>query len=194
MTQMQEKQWLESRWLPLFLFSAVVLLVGVDVVADAIEGAPLEHLLTEAAGAGAAAIGAGWSWLRLLEARQAAQQALYESRRQEESWRAEAVRWRTEARSLLQGLGAAIDEQFVRWSLTPSESEVAMLLLKGLSHQEVAAVRGTSERTARQHARTVYRKAGLSGRAELSAFFLEDLLLPPDGVGGDVNESGGPPH
>jgi hypothetical protein len=24
----------------------------------------------------------------------------------------------------------------------------------------------------------VYRKSGLSGRAELSAFFLEDLLLP----------------
>ncbi len=30
----------------------------------------------------------------------------------------------------------------------------------------------------RQHAVAVYRKSGLSGRAELSAFFLEDLLLP----------------
>jgi hypothetical protein len=30
----------------------------------------------------------------------------------------------------------------------------------------------------RQHAVSVYRKSGLSGRAELAAFFLEDLLLP----------------
>jgi hypothetical protein len=30
----------------------------------------------------------------------------------------------------------------------------------------------------RQHAGVVYQKAGLGGRAELSAFFLEDLLLP----------------
>jgi len=54
-----------------------------------------------------------------------------------------------------------------------------MLLLKGLGHREVAQVRGTSERTARQQALSIYRKAGLSGRAELSAFFLEDLLPPP---------------
>jgi len=39
---------------------------------------------------------------------------------------------------------------------------------------------GRRERTVRQHAVAVYRKSGLSGRAELSAFFLEDLLLPVD--------------
>jgi DNA-binding NarL/FixJ family response regulator len=53
------------------------------------------------------------------------------------------------------------------------------LLLKGLSHKEIAAVRSTSERTIREQARAVYRKAGLPGRSALSAFFLEDLLLPP---------------
>ena len=53
-----------------------------------------------------------------------------------------------------------------------------MLLLKGLSHKEVADARGTSERTARGQARSVYHKAGLDSRAALSAFFLEDLLPP----------------
>ena len=52
------------------------------------------------------------------------------------------------------------------------------MLLKGFSHKEIAALRETSERTIREQARAVYRKAGLSGRASLSAFFLEDLLLP----------------
>jgi DNA-binding NarL/FixJ family response regulator len=55
---------------------------------------------------------------------------------------------------------------------------VGLLLLKGLSHKEVSEVRKTSETTIRQQALAIYRKAGLRSRAELSAFFLEDLLLP----------------
>jgi DNA-binding NarL/FixJ family response regulator len=54
------------------------------------------------------------------------------------------------------------------------------MLLKGLSHKGIAKRTGTSERTVRQHAVAVYRKSGLSGRAELAGFFLEDLLLPED--------------
>jgi DNA-binding CsgD family transcriptional regulator len=92
---------------------------------------------------------------------------------------AEAVRWRSEASDLLQGLGAALSRQFRRWGLSAAEEEVALLLLKGLSHKEIAAARGIAEATARQQARAVYRKAGLSGRNDLAAFFLEDLLLPP---------------
>jgi len=91
---------------------------------------------------------------------------------------AEAERWRGEADEVLRGLGVAIDRQFERWSLSAAEKEVALLLLKGLAHKEIADVRDTSERTVRQQSLAIYRKAGLSGRAELAAFFLEDLLLP----------------
>ncbi len=58
---------------------------------------------------------------------------------------------------------------------------MGLLLLKGLSHQEVADVRNVSERTVRQQARSLYRKAGLTGRADLAAYFLEDLLGPRGG-------------
>lgn len=93
----------------------------------------------------------------------------------------EATRWRGEARTYLDGLAEAIDTQFERWSLTPSEREVGLLLLKGLSHKEVAAIRSTSEQTVRSQAFALYRKAGLRGRHDLAAFFLEDLLLPSQG-------------
>jgi DNA-binding NarL/FixJ family response regulator len=43
-------------------------------------------------------------------------------------------------------------------------------------------VRAGSERTVREHARAIYQKAGLTGRAALSAFFLEDLLAPIEGL------------
>jgi len=96
--------------------------------------------------------------------------------------RVEGRRWRTEARTLLNGLGEAIDQQFSRWNLTEAEREVALLLLKGLSLKEVAQVRATSERTIRAQTRSLYKKAGVSGRAALSAFFLEDLLAPIENV------------
>jgi DNA-binding NarL/FixJ family response regulator len=89
-------------------------------------------------------------------------------------------RWRAEARTLLNGLGADIDEQFSRWNLTEAERSVALLLLKGFSLKEIASVRATTERTIRAQARSLYSKSGLTGRAALSAFFLEDLLAPID--------------
>lgn len=54
------------------------------------------------------------------------------------------------------------------------------MLLKGFGHKQVAAHLGRSERTVRQQAVDVYRKAGLQGRAELAAFFLQDVVLPTD--------------
>jgi len=73
-----------------------------------------------------------------------------------------------------------MDRQFDRWGLTPAEREVALLQLKGLRHKAIAELRNTSERTVRQQALAIYRKSGLSGRTDLAAFFLEDLLLPTD--------------
>lgn len=78
----------------------------------------------------------------------------------------------------LEGLGAHIKTQFDEWRLTKAEQEVALLLLKGFSMKEICDVRKVSERTIRQQATTIYAKADISGRAGLSAFFLEDLLLP----------------
>jgi putative tricarboxylic transport membrane protein len=85
-----------------------------------------------------------------------------------------------EAQHLLQGVSEQIDRQFEAWALTAAEREIALLMLKGLRHKEIATLRGTSERTVRQQALTIYKKAGLEGRTDLTAFFLEDLLQPVD--------------
>lgn len=97
-----------------------------------------------------------------------------------ERHREERDRWRERARTFLEGLGREIDRQFDEWDLTPSEKEVALLLIKGHSHREIARMTGRSERTSRQHAGSVYEKADLAGRAELAAFFLQGLMLPDD--------------
>ena len=105
-------------------------------------------------------------------------QSVEELRRSLEARQAERDAWRSSAEQALEGLSRAIDRQFDAWGLTPAEREVALLLLKGYSHKAIAKHTGRSAQTVRQHAAVVYRKGDLSGRAELSAFFLEDLMLP----------------
>ena len=180
-----------SRWnptdvglrLPLLagLFAAIAALIAADIAADYRAGTETGHLLTEGAVMLIALVGVAILWQQFRSTRRRAQQLSVDL----EAARGEAQRYRQEAQEALRGLGIAIDQQFDRWGLTPAEREVGLLLLKGLSHREAAEARQTSETTIRQQALAVYRKAGLKNRAELSAFFLEDLLLPqgPDALG-----------
>lgn len=90
----------------------------------------------------------------------------------------DAKQWSQKAQDLLSGLSKAINEQMDAWNLSQAEKQIALLILKGLSLKEIAAMRNTSEKTVRQQATQIYNKASVTNRAELSAFFLEDLLLP----------------
>ncbi|WP_417468992.1 helix-turn-helix transcriptional regulator [Maricaulis sp.] len=147
------------------LFALIAVFIATDLATDRGEGVSWFHLVLECVALVSAATGA----LALLVNFQRTRSDLALAR-------AEARRWQDENRALVRGLGAAIVEQFDRWAFTPAESDIGLCLLKGFSHTEIAALRGTSERTVREQARTIYRKSGLSGRTELSAFFLEDLL------------------
>jgi DNA-binding CsgD family transcriptional regulator len=175
----------DVRWVALrsaLGFAAIAGLIAVDLISDASAGIELKHVLLEGLVLGLAVAGVAVLWRTALRARRQIQTL----RGEISAWRVEAERWRTESRALLQGLGVAMEQQFERWELSPAEREVALLLVKGLSLNEIARLRTTSERTARQQSQAVYRKAGLAGRAELSAFFLEDLLLPSVGSGSVV--------
>ncbi|MBU0655646.1 MAG: LuxR C-terminal-related transcriptional regulator [Gammaproteobacteria bacterium] len=69
-----------------------------------------------------------------------------------------------------------IHQQLDEWELSPTEKEIALLLLKGLSFEEIASIRNTKEKTVRQQAISVYRKSGLNGRHEFAGWFFEDFL------------------
>lgn len=114
-------------------------------------------------------------WVHRPGATSARNQALEKAMR---NTREDLQEWKAKASSLLRGLGGKIDEQFDLWHLTQAEKEVALFLVKGLSLKEIAGMRGTTEKTVRQQASGVYAKSGVESRAELAAFFLEDLLLP----------------
>lgn len=91
--------------------------------------------------------------------------------------------WRAQRRGEIAALGQAIEDQFRQWQLTAAEIDVAGLMLKGMSLKEIAIARDTAEATIRQQAQAIYRKSGLSGRAELAAYFLESLFEVAEDAG-----------
>ncbi|HSE65466.1 MAG TPA: helix-turn-helix transcriptional regulator [Gemmatimonadales bacterium] len=161
--------------LPLTALLVAIVAGGiVDLVLDAPETWLSVHVIYELALIGAALALTAWLWRGWWRAERSAgvlRRTLAERQAERDAWRARAER-------ALEGMGRAVDEQFRAWQLTPAEREVALLLLKGHGHKQIAAATGRSERTVRQHAVAVYQKSGLQGRAELAAFFLEDLVMP----------------
>ena len=68
------------------------------------------------------------------------------------------------------GLIGARERALSQATLTNKECEVARLLLKGLSTQEMARLTGNSEKTLKQHISTIYEKCGVSSRTEFFHF------------------------
>jgi len=69
----------------------------------------------------------------------------------------------------------AIQSQFTKWQLSPTEKKVALSILKGLSLKEISKLRSTHEKTVRKQASAIYEKSRLGGRHELSAWFFVDM-------------------
>lgn len=84
-------------------------------------------------------------------------------------------------------LAKVVDRQFGDWGLTPAEADVGLLALKGLDVAEIATLRGAAQGTVRAQLTRIYAKAGVSGRAQFAALFVEDLLgdgVLAEGAGG----------
>ncbi|MFX0545919.1 helix-turn-helix transcriptional regulator [Roseovarius sp. S1116L3] len=76
-----------------------------------------------------------------------------------------------------------IETFFDEWDLTPSEKDVALLILKGFDNEAIAGFRGTAAGTIRAQSARIYAKARVDGRAQLFSVLLEELLAedtPPN--------------
>lgn len=69
-----------------------------------------------------------------------------------------------------------LEDNFEQWNLTPSERDVAIFSIKGLSISDIAQMRDTKEGTIKAQCNALYRKAGVTGRSQLLSHFLEDLM------------------
>ncbi len=159
-------------WLIATLLAAIVALKFVDVVADMGLQLPPAHLIQEWTLLTLSFAGCVYLIIDIRRRTLAMQQLRNNLDISDQQLNSLSSQLRDARRSFAQ----TIRQQFEAWKLTDSEQQVAMLLLKGLSLQEIAAVRDTREKTVRQHASNIYAKAGLEGRHALAAWFLEDLI------------------
>ncbi|KAF0186867.1 MAG: hypothetical protein FD163_142 [Hyphomonadaceae bacterium] len=154
------------------ILSAIAVFIGLDLFTDARQGAAWWHLAFELA----IAIGAIFGVLLLLIGAMRLRANLAIANINISEHKATTEIWRARAKTYIDGLSKAINTQLDDWKLSASEKEIAFMLLKGLSLREIAQIRGTNEKTARAQATSIYQKSNLNGRADLAAFFLEDLL------------------
>lgn len=70
----------------------------------------------------------------------------------------------------------SIKLQFYAWGLSPSEEEIAKLMLRGFSNQQIAANLQKSVRTIENQSFSIYKKSGMTGKLEFIAYFIEALL------------------
>jgi DNA-binding CsgD family transcriptional regulator len=156
----------------IILLVLVVLASGIDLYSDVSHGATLQHTVKEGLIMLFSFAGIVWLLYSLREQQgeiselKAALDSQQPPQRQPEQYVLEARKRFSEM----------VTQQFSAWDLTRSEKEVGWLLLKGLSLKEIAVIRETLEKTVRQQASAIYRKADLPGRHAFAAWFLEELF------------------
>jgi len=147
----------------------------IDIVLDLNQGIPVSHIWHEAA-LFVLAIGATIWQIRVIIHKNihisSLNIELLETKKSYQDWK-------EKTHASTQELGHLIETEFGLRHLSESEKDVALLLIKGFSMKEIGDIRKTHEKTVRQQATSIYKKSGLSGRQELAAFFLEDMLNLP---------------
>lgn len=89
---------------------------------------------------------------------------------------AEMNRYRTANKDILNSMRQAMNDQFDRWKFSPEEKRATKLIMQGLTFKEISGRLNKSEKTIRNQSLSIYEKAGMTGRHDLAAFFLLDIL------------------
>ncbi len=173
---LRKKRTLGQMW-PLALSLSITAFVAVDLAADLQNGVSATHIITELLALALVLAGVGGTAAELRRS----SEEVRSLRGDFAGARADLAQWRDELQQRPRDFGAEIEEQLRAWGLSEAEHAVAWLILRGLSYKEAAELRNTMERTVRHQAMSIYRKAGLTGRAEMAAFFLRSILGAGEG-------------
>lgn len=154
----------------------ITILGFVDLFEDWRRDASAWHMLAEALVVigGIAVMGRLWLYGRMQTWRIRRIEEKLEKRQ------AELRGFQSELTAVRERVRATIDNQFIKWELTPAERKIAMFMVRGYSFEQIAGLLRKSERTVRQQAQSIYSKTGFANRSEFTGFFLENLFSLDD--------------
>ena len=75
-----------------------------------------------------------------------------------------------------EGFKSHFEAEFVKWGFTEAEQEVGLLLLTGMSQEEIANFRNTTLKTVKNQTTVIYEKAQVKNGRELMSHFIQKLL------------------
>lgn len=156
----------------MIVLGCVIIASGIDLYMDLAHGTSTSHLAKEAAIVLLASGLVSWMFLEQRQQTKKIMQLKYELA----NHKTNPDKMSKDVQAMRKQLSELVRQQFEEWQLTASEKEVGWLLLKGLSLKEISLLRNTLEKTVRQQASAIYKKANVSGRHAFSAWFIEDLL------------------
>lgn len=91
-----------------------------------------------------------------------------------------SVREAAEVKDCLSALRDDFDrhmhKRFSGWGLSPAETDVALLTVRGLKIAEIAKIRGAQIGTIKSQLSMIFKKSGASTRTEFVARFVDDFL------------------
>ena len=154
---------------PIFVFLFLLLLVGLDIWSDHQEGAEPEHLLIEFSILLTCACAAFFQLSKWSAFKERNKKHIDGLNQQVSDLEKSLEVYREEYRD-------GVRKTFETWTLTSAESEVAVFLLKGMSLKEISEVRKSHESTIRSQCTSIYKKSNLSGRSQLSSYFLDGII------------------
>lgn len=162
-----------ERLITTLIFTLVIFLLSLDIYEDVSEGSSFSHVFKESLIMLVGFVGVAYLWKSLFIVKQQNTQFKANIKILKD----DLDHYKKVTIDLGKGLSDKINEQLENWKLTKSEKDVALLILKGLSNREIAEIRNSSEKTIKQHCSNLYQKSNITNRNELSAFFLEDILV-----------------
>ena len=77
---------------------------------------------------------------------------------------------------LRQDFDDLVQNKFEHWQLTQAEADVALLVLRGLTTEQIAELRGVAKGTIKVQAHNAMQNAGVGSRVELMSIFLEEFM------------------
>lgn len=157
-------------------FIVIALLTFADIAFDYSEGVSFRHLLVEFLVLFICMVGFHLYFDRVRLSYKLNEDQKKQIQNEKLTAQQELLSVKTELFSYKNQFKHELEHQFKLWKFTPSESEVAIFLLKGLSLKEIADARHSNEKTVRAQCTSIYKKSSLKGRSQLSSYFLDFIV------------------
>lgn len=160
----------------MYLFFAIMVVLGVDLALDTAHGPDAKNMLTDGAATILAAGGSILGWRVWRNEKRARAERAAQEEAKGSSWPSVVAQWRGAHHHATGNFRTAVEEQLRDWDLGPDETRIARLLIAGHTNRDVARVLGVSLGTVERLVAEICRKSGAPDTAAVRRLFVGPAL------------------